>query len=511
MKTTLRIQLISLAFPLLIAVYPTLFLYSVNAWALQPGSLALPLGLSLLVAVAAFGLFLLLERSAVSAGLSAALFMVVYFLYGQLYRGLLGLDILRIQHFSFLPIVITLAVYAGCFTTRIKRPLAAQINKILTVVVMLLVSYNLLVILSVEIKRDWLKASTASAAPPETITPALPPTAGMTPAPRPITPLGINPPPVSPQKYPDIYYIIFDEYAGFDAVREYWHDDYVNAFQDFLTRNHFFVANGSRSVTINTETELSSRLNLHQYTENDDPRAVLQRLDNNKVMAIVKYYGYTTVAMDMAFNSILADQNTQFDPQQVGGMASDDFKQTFLNDTMFMAFNEYFNYGSTAEKQRDMVFFALNKTTTLSTVKSPKFVFTHVLMPHMPFIFDQNGGLIDPSHAYDWNYYLGQHKYTTLLAENLITRLLDNADPANPPVIIVQSDHGARNLASRSTDNVILDGYLQNYPLKYAHYILNALYLPGYNTQTLSNDMPPIDTFVIVLNHYLNAGVSVQP
>lgn len=495
MKTILRTQLGNLALPLLIAAYPVVFLYSVNAFNLQLDSLKFPLGASLLVAVAAYTLLQVLQRNPVSASLSAAIFMIIYYVYGIFYRLLIKWNLFRVQHFTLLPLMIALAVYVGYLITLIKRPVLAQVNKILMVVTLVLVSYNLALIATVEIKRDWLKPATVAAAPAEA---------------TPSAKLAATTPLVTQKKYPDIYYIIFDEYAGFDAVKGYWHDDYVNAFEDFLTKNHFFDALGSRSVTINTETELGSRLNLHQYTTDDDPKAVLNLLENNKVMQIVKSYGYTTVVMDMAFNGFKADDNIQFDPQEVGGMATDEYKETFINDSMFLAFSDYFNYGSTGEKQRDMILFALNKTTSLPEIKSPKFVFTHVLLPHMPFIFDQNGNLIDASHNYDWNYYLGQHKYTTQLAENLITKLLKNADPNNPPVIIVQSDHGARNLQSRTNDNIILGGYLQNYNMDYAHYILNALYLPGFDYSTLSNDMPPIDTFMIVLNHYLNAGVSVD-
>jgi hypothetical protein len=110
----------------------------------------------------------------------------------------------------------------------------------------------------------------------------------------------------------------------------------------------------------------------------------------------------------------------------------------------------------------------------------------------------------------DWHYYLGQHKYTTKLMKQLITHILENADPDNPPVIILQSDHGARNLVKKTKDNIILNGYLENYPEKYAHDILNALYLPGYDTSSLPVDMEPIKTFEYVLNFYLHAGVSVN-
>jgi hypothetical protein len=45
--------------------------------------------------------------------------------------------------------------------------------------------------------------------------------------------------------------------------------------------------------------------------------------------------------------------------------------------------------------------------------------------------------------------YQGQYEYTPKLAEDLITKLLAQANPANPPVIILQSDEGARNIQRR--------------------------------------------------------------
>ena len=93
---------------------------------------------------------------------------------------------------------------------------------------------------------------------------------------------------------------------------------------------------------------------------------------------------------------------------------------------------------------------------------------------------------------------------------DLATKLLANADPDNPPVIILQSDHGARNLERKTADKIVMNGYLENYPLMYMYYILNAMYLPGYDISTLPDNLAPVDTFVVVLNHYLNAGVSVD-
>ncbi len=234
-------------------------------------------------------------------------------------------------------------------------------------------------------------------------------------------------------------------------------------------------------------------------------------INNNKVMQIVKAHGYTTVNINMFYQDIKADYNFKIDSNQVGGLASDEFKQTFLNDTMLVAMNGYFEDADQATiRQRDIIMNTIHQTENLQNVSSPKFVYTHFLLPHTPFIFDANGNLLPPQDAEDWHYYEGQYVYATKLAMQLISSLLANADPDNPPVIIVQSDEGARNLMSRTKDNIVVNGYMENYPGKYNQYILNALYLPGYDTSKLPQNLPPIDTFQIVLNHYLNAEVTID-
>jgi hypothetical protein len=475
-----------LALPLLAAAFPILYLYGLNVWVLDLASLKEPLGYSLLVAAAVYFLFFLLQRSPASASLSATAFLLFYYTYGFLFRQLMKPDKFAVYHFSLLPLMIALAIYAGVFISRLKPAVAASVKNIFLMMSAVLVVYNLAVISPVE----WQKAQQKKA-----------PTISVT---------GAND--NSGAKYPDIYYVIFDEFAGFPANSAYFHSNTIAQFETFLQQHHFFVAANSRAVTINTQTEMASRLNLQQYYLTDDPSVTNAVLDNSKVMQVLKSYGYTTAVLNMFFQGINADYNLPYDTQQVSGMAADQFKQTFFNDTMFNAFSSYFLSATAAEqKQRDLILYTLNQTANLpNTVKSPKFVYTHLLMPHEPYIFDQNGNLLPAEDNYDNHFYQGQYEYTAKLAEDLITKLLAKADPSNPPVIIVQSDEGARNIQRRDQNNIILGGVMENYPIDNAYYILNAMYLPGFDTTQLPDNLPPIDTFVVVLNHYLAAGITVD-
>jgi hypothetical protein len=482
----IKAHLAALALPLLVAAFPILYLYGINAWVLDLSSLKEPLGYSLLVAAAVYGVFFLLQRRPASASLSATAFLLFYYTYGLLFRLLMKPDKFAVYHFSLLPLMIALAIYAGVFISHLKPAVAVSLRNIFLLMSVMLVVYNLAVITPVEVQKGQQKI-----APP-----------------IPVTGVSGN----RGVKYPDIYYVIFDEFAGFPANSDYFHSNTITQFDTFLQQHHFFMAANSRAVTINTQTEMASRLNLQQYYLSDDPSVTNAVLDNNKVMQVLKSYGYTTAVLNMFFQGINADYNLPYDTQQVSGMAADQFKQTFYNDTMFNAFSNYFLSATAAEqKQRDLILYTLNQTANLpSTVKSPRFVYTHLLMPHEPYIFDQNGKLLPPEDNYDNHFYLGQYEYTAKLAEDLITELLAKADPSNPPVIIVQSDEGARNIQRRDQNNIVLGGVMENYDINNAYYILNAMYLPGYDTTQLPDNLPPIDTFVVVLNHYLAAGITVD-
>ena len=150
-----------------------------------------------------------------------------------------------------------------------------------------------------------------------------------------------------------------------------------------------------------------------------------------------------------------------------------------------------------------MVYFTATEIGNLDDIPSPKFVHTHLLLPHYPFMFSANGTVNDPQYFYNWNYYLGNYIFTIDLAKKMINTILEDADPSHPPVIILQSDHGVRNILVAARMGV----QLENFPDEYKTHILNAIYLPGYEQSQLPPDMKPINTFPIIFNHYFDAEI----
>lgn len=481
----------SILLPVLSGLYPVLFLYSHNVTIVDISSLVMPLLIMTLIAFLAFGLFWLFQRDFVNASSYALIFLISFHMYGIVYSRLANNDYVQIEHYTLLPTFILFSVYGGFLMSKLPKLSVDRVHTVLLLVVCVLVLYNIALAVPSEIQKGQLRASTTS---------RIQSSGGAT------------------ASYPDVYFIIFDEYAGFDALREYWKYDGYREFQSFLEQRGFFVAEHSHSRTISTLIEIASRLNLKEFGKEYLKHGVylFDDITDNKVMRIFKSYGYTTVVFDgVRFHyetkpQMTADFNMTSDDFYVpteNGFVVDEFATLFFDQSMLSVFSNFYSARELANNpNRKMIFYSLVKVLDLNDIPTPKFVYLHVMLPHSPMMFDENGESLNYIHRADWNYYLGQHKYTTKRAIQLVDQLLKEADPDLPPIIILQSDHGARNYSPVSSDTVLLE----NYDDRYKTSILNALYLPGYEYSQLTDDLEPIRALEIVLNHYLDAGVTIE-
>lgn len=479
--------LISILLSILGAAYPVIFLYSHNVQIVKVSSILVPLLAAILIALVLYGVFLLVFRKAYVAGLSALVFIFFLQTYGFVYDKLVTLDLLPIKHYKLLPVFIFLAVYGAALLSKLKPPVTRQLTILLATVLAGLSLFNIAGAVPVEIQKAQAAAAARQAAH----------TASQ-----------------SVQGLPDIYFIILDEYAGFDALSQYWKYDGYQEFASFLEEKGFFVADHSRSLTYDTLMETASRLNLKTYTYGVGADTLFHDISDNLVMREMKARGYTTVVFDGAATAyptkteIIADYNIMYDPEDSEqALRVDDFAIMLMDQSMFRVFaNSYKSNDETTAVYRGMILLTLSEITELDYIPSPKFVYAHILSPHNPFMFDANGRLTNTKNHQNWNFYLDQHKYITNQISQVIEKILEQSDPSRPPIIILQSDHGARNRDTGYPGAV----YLENYPEDLRYSIVNALYLPGYDYSQLTEDMSPIHTFEIILNHYMQAEMSVE-
>ncbi len=468
--------------PLLFGMYPVLHYYTRNVELVLLPSLLRMLGLYFVVILIIYGIALLFCRfDGIKAALASSVFLLFVNTYGIVFDFLLTNDLIKIKHYTLLPVYALAGFYLAWLATRLRKDIALTAWRVVTVIFLGFSVYNIARIIPAEINKARLQhVDTPVAAPVQT------------------SPDGT---------YPDIYYLVFDEFAGFKPMREYWHTPEVDPFVAMLKEKGFFVAEDSHSSGTSTLHQMSIRLNYTEYPDiPDQSETYYKAIAYNKVMALAKSRGYTTVAFDeiswsyQAIPTIQADYLYELDPKETSnlGLIFDDFGMLITDKTMVYAFSDLYkleNFGYTPH--RNMLIFTSERLADMSDIPSPKFIYSHLMIPHRPYLYDRDGKELYPDNYRDWDYYEGYWAYSLGLIEEMVDHILEDADPENPPVIILQSDHGARYRVS-------------SYPKEYLTSILFAMYLPGYDYSKIPQDVNPVNTFPIVFNHYLGENIPLQ-
>lgn len=302
---------------------------------------------------------------------------------------------------------------------------------------------------------------------------------------------------------PDIYYIILDAYTSNQSLKDYW--DYKNdEMADFLGGKGFCIATDSRTNYNLTLYSICSSLNMSYLTnvpqKKTEALARIKNLSNlieeSQVVKILLKYGYQIT-------------NYSFKDLPETPRYYDDFfylkKGNLFNGTAFAMIAYKMNIKWMQDENRVNLFSLKTiNPKILDNLKrknidneKPLFVFAHIMMPHDPYLFDEYGRTLEDDSVFIAplkNRYLGQLKYANKLVMNSINSIFKN-NPITPPVIIIQGDHGYR--------------YLPGKNLKESLSIFNAYYFPDHDYSKIYNSISPVNTFRILFNKYLNAGLPI--
>lgn len=304
---------------------------------------------------------------------------------------------------------------------------------------------------------------------------------------------------------PDIYFFIFDTYAGEKVFTEQFRFD-NRPFLDFLESKGFYVANRSTANYPRTLMSLASELNLRyldfltaRMGENTGDTAPLKdMLQRHAVGKYLKDLGYSYVHLGSWWGptakSPLADINIKFK-----GLS--EVTENLLEGTALSQITGE-NFRKREYSRALFNFQALEKTA--EEVDGPKFVFAHFLVPHGPFVLDRNGGYVSldvqSTRTRERNY-LEQVMWLNKKLTDFVNRRL--AVPKKQrPVIILQSDEGPyEGEPTRWSQRPRLKVLYRKF------FNLSAMYLPGVNVKrsglypTISN----VNTFRLLFNLYFDA------
>lgn len=313
-------------------------------------------------------------------------------------------------------------------------------------------------------------------------------------------------------KSPDIYYIVVDGYGRSDVLSEIY--GFENTlFLDYLTKKGFYIANQSNTNYIQTPLSISSTLNLNYFDDNIDfvslnIQEVLFRdlMLENPVFSSLKEIGYTTIATDSNFYFTLnPNPDIYFSPY----IELNTFEQFLLAKTPLLVILDNFDTkipGLNYNSHRKKILFALEQLVEIPTIPGPKFVFVHLLIPHPPFVFDQNGNSIQPDRPFflgdgtdfygDTDEYRSGYRDQVIFLNNALMETIDQIfeKSLTPPIIILQGDHGpGSNMDFFSLENSCI---WERVP------ILNAYFFPDEMYLNLDTDISPVNSFRAVFNTF---------
>jgi hypothetical protein len=307
----------------------------------------------------------------------------------------------------------------------------------------------------------------------------------------------------------DIYYIICDGYAGQSTYEKYY--DFKNqSFYDFLNENKFAVASKSVSNYPFTRFSLTSSLNMKylDYIRDDkqrkyDETRLYKELRGNETLRYIKTQGYKYVHIANLWGPSRvnphADINyTLCDDRE---MVDELVEFSLLNPILSMSGDYKF------KREQRTLLFQLETLKKMPELDGPKFVFAHVMAPHIPYLFDENGQPLTPAllaNRPEKENYVKYTKFINKKIEEVVTTILKKSK--KEPIIVLQADHGR---VQWTIGPMLSPKYPDN--LKVHFRIMNAFYLPGQPQNAMPEDVTPVNSFRYIFNMYFNAGFEILP
>jgi len=284
------------------------------------------------------------------------------------------------------------------------------------------------------------------------------------------------------QGKPNIYYIILDEYTSSESLKKYLKYD-NSPFDDSLKRMGFYLAPKSTSDYTSTQHCLSSYLNLSLLKIDST-----KKYNSQNLLCIIRNSILEKGLVNQGYNFI---NYSLFDVGEESHFYNVFTGEHFLGRTIWFtnSFKLWHSlFQSSHISNTNLNIFKMLQNLSLTNPVRPYFVYAHFLMPHAPFIFDENGKRMGKAEQYlHINIkYIKQLRFENTLVINTIRQILDHEKKR--PIIIIQGDHGFR----------FLEGVSIAEKIKESHTILNAYLVPDEIKNELNDSIKPIDGLKLI-------------
>jgi hypothetical protein len=296
-----------------------------------------------------------------------------------------------------------------------------------------------------------------------------------------------------------------------------------------LDARGFYIAEESSSNYIQTMLSLGSSLNMDylQTLKADGTRIetrgdLIDLVENNNVRALLAGHGYQLISFHNEYKATIPSAEIYYDDSQTGFYPITAFESILIDHSMarilvhIPAFNKAL-IDMPYDTHRRQILSALEILQHVPSLDGNHFVYAHIIAPHPPFVFDEDGKVVAqdiPFTLNDANYYIRDHSQRKYIAgyrrqlQYVNTLVLETIDAilarsTTPPIIILQGDHGpGAHLHWGSLEQTI--------PAE-RFGILNAYYFPDQDYESLYPSISPVNSFRVLFNQFFGADYALVP
>lgn len=489
--------------PLLLSFQPVLHLFSINIAELTFSEILRPLLASLLFGLMILGLAFLFLRDWRRASLVASLFLFLFFLFGDAAVWVsqsFGIGPARANIITLAFVMVAMAIWVRLLQKRIRD--IASVN----------LYFNLLAVLfflNTGVRMSsYLLENGISFAPKTSVQTSAIASAG---------------------NQPDIYYIILDGYGRQDILQALYEFDNSGFLSDLSDRG-FYIAEQASSNYIQTMLSLSSSLNMDylQTLKSNDTKIenrgdLIQLVENNKVRDILAQHGYQLISFHNEYKATIRSAEIYYEDSQSDlAYPVTAFESILIDHSMVRVLSHVPTLNKALiempyDMHRRHILFALAKLQEVPALEGDYFVYAHIIAPHPPFVFDEEGGVAPqdtPFSLNDANYYLREHSQKSYIAgyrrqiqyiNKLVLETIDAilTRSTTLPIIIIQGDHGpGAYLHWGSLEQTIPAERLG---------MLNAYYFPDQDYARLYPSISPVNSFRVLFNQFFDADYTLLP
>jgi hypothetical protein len=329
--------------------------------------------------------------------------------------------------------------------------------------------------------------------------------------------------PADPSDLPDVYYIILDRYAGSTALAETY--DFDNEpFLTALEDRGFHVARHAHANYIKTPLSLASSLNLDyldadaleaEAAEGKDREPIHRALrDHLVVPTALKELGYQYIHVSNwwtpSATNVDADRTFRYQGQ-------DEFSTVLAQTTLLRAFNEPEAAPTDPwdwRVLREHTLYELDRLDEIPDLPGPKYVFAHLLLPHDPYVFNADGtftGRDQVDRLGQPESYRRQLSYANSRMLQMVDEILAESGP--DAVIMIQADEGPFPARYRADEWGFEWRQARDEELEEKFNILFAMRVPGVDLEAAGfhDDITPVNTFRLIFNARFGTDLPLLP